>query len=69
MHTEIKRDYYSKERNRLLQEIAAYTDASRNQNRFTEYYKLRISYLERLLTECVSQGVRNYSKKLEQDNE
>ena len=56
MHTEIKRDYYSKERNRLLQEIAAYTDASRNQNRFTEYYKLRISYLERLLTE------------LEQDN-
>ena len=57
MHTEIKRDYYSKERNRLLQEIAAYTDASRNQNRFTEYYKLRISYLERLLTE------------LEQDNE
>ena len=56
MHTEIKRDYYNKERNRLLQEIAAYTDASRNQNRFTEYYKLRISYLERLLTE------------LEQDN-
>ena len=57
MHTEIKRDYYSKERNRLLQEIAAYTDASRLHNRFTEYYKLRISYLERLLTE------------LEQDNE
>ena len=42
---------YSKERDRINTEIAAYTDASRNQNRFTEYYKLRISYLERLLTE------------------
>ena len=59
MHTEIKRDYYSKERNRLLQEIAAYTDASRNQNRFTEYYKLRISYLERLLTELEQDDERS----------
>ena len=42
---------YVKERGRINKEIAAYTDASRNKNRFTEYYKLRISYLERLLTE------------------
>ncbi len=41
---------YVKERDRINKEIAAYIDASRNKNRFTEYYKLRVAYLERILT-------------------
>ena len=54
MHLTVKKAYYIKERGRLLHEIAAYTNASLSKNRFNEYYKERIAYLEKTLTKLES---------------